>query len=368
MKRKTMRTVGKLVASASMLGLLACADIGEPLPEDDTQSEDIAPDEATETEEPALRDGEERFGDGVTPIADVRVEDSRFIFVQIAGPDGQPAGVATIHQISPNTPDPNQDPRLSSASPLDLFLAITPEGTDVPEELHRYGDERLGERGWFLDELSSAERIVPRAACNNNDFRAALRNWRPEINDGEFWRLNTSVGVGGSWTGPVCGTALPCSSPSFYSLYNNANSYSLFEVDEMKQRIAICAMNPSRTVCSTLGGCNTHLGPTVRFQYRTENNASTGQVFRKLRWPSSIPFLFASLKVAIAISLVGAIVGELPTGASAGIGARLLVGSYYGQTVQIWAALLTAAAMAGLLVAAVGGIERLVLRRSGARP
>jgi NitT/TauT family transport system permease protein len=78
-----------------------------------------------------------------------------------------------------------------------------------------------------------------------------------------------------------------------------------------------------------------------------------------------MPYLFASLKVAIAISLVGAIVGELPTGAQAGIGARLLVGSYYGQTVQIWAALLTAAAMAGLLVAAMGGLERLVNRRMG---
>jgi NitT/TauT family transport system permease protein len=94
-------------------------------------------------------------------------------------------------------------------------------------------------------------------------------------------------------------------------------------------------------------------------------SASLGQVFSKLRWPSSMPYLFASLKVAIAISLVGAIVGELPTGAQAGIGARLLVGSYYGQTVQIWAALLTAAAMAGLLVAAMGGLERLVNRRMG---
>lgn len=97
-------------------------------------------------------------------------------------------------------------------------------------------------------------------------------------------------------------------------------------------------------------------------------SANTAQMFWKLRWPSSVPFLFASLKVAIAISLVGAIVGELPTGAQAGIGARLLVGSYYGQTVQIWAALLTAAAMAGLLVAAAGGIEKLALRRMGARP
>lgn len=107
--------------------------------------------------------------------------------------------------------------------------------------------------------------------------------------------------------------------------------------------------------------------PLQRDLMRTYS-ASTNQVFWKLRWPSSVPFLFASLKVAIAISLVGAIVGELPTGAQAGIGARLLVGSYYGQTVQIWAALLTAAAMAGLLVAAMGGLERLALKRMGARP
>ena len=37
---------------------------------------------------------------------------------------------------------------------------------------------------------------------------------------------------------------------------------------------------------------------------------------------SSVPYLFTSMKIAIAISLVGAIVGELPTGAVAGLGAR----------------------------------------------
>ncbi len=97
-------------------------------------------------------------------------------------------------------------------------------------------------------------------------------------------------------------------------------------------------------------------------------NASPWQTFWKLRWPSSMPFLFASLKVAIAISLVGAIVGELPTGAQAGLGARLLAGSYYGQTIQIWSALLTAAVLAALMVALVGVLERLVLKRMGARP
>ncbi len=95
--------------------------------------------------------------------------------------------------------------------------------------------------------------------------------------------------------------------------------------------------------------------------------ASGWQTFWKLRWPSSMPFLFASLKVAIAISLVGAIVGELPTGAQAGLGARLLAGSYYGQTIQIWSALITAAILAACMVALVGVGERLVLRRMGLR-
>jgi NitT/TauT family transport system permease protein len=97
-------------------------------------------------------------------------------------------------------------------------------------------------------------------------------------------------------------------------------------------------------------------------------NASRWQTFRLLRWPASLPFLFASLKVAIAASLVGAIVGELPTGAQAGLGARLLAGSYYGQTIQIWSALVTAALLAASMVALVGLIERQVLRRMGARP
>ena len=78
--------------------------------------------------------------------------------------------------------------------------------------------------------------------------------------------------------------------------------------------------------------------------------------------------MFASLKVAVAISLVGAIVGELPTGAQAGLGARMLTGSYYGQTVQIWAALLAAAVLASLLIGFVDVSARIVTRRMGLQP
>ncbi len=97
-------------------------------------------------------------------------------------------------------------------------------------------------------------------------------------------------------------------------------------------------------------------------------NASANQTFWKLRWPAAMPYLFASLKVGVAASLVGAIVGELPTGAVAGLGARLLAGSYYSQTIQIWAALFAASILAALLVIAVGLVEKLVNRAMGARP
>ncbi|MBW0371147.1 ABC transporter permease [Ensifer adhaerens] len=107
---------------------------------------------------------------------------------------------------------------------------------------------------------------------------------------------------------------------------------------------------------------------TIQLDLMHTYNASPSQTFWKLRWPSSMPYLFTSLKVAVAISLVGAIVGELPTGAVAGLGARLLAGSYYGQTVQIWAALFMAAALAAVLVMIVGFAHTAVLKRMGAKP
>ena len=94
-------------------------------------------------------------------------------------------------------------------------------------------------------------------------------------------------------------------------------------------------------------------------------SASKVQVFWKLRMPASIPYLFASLKIAIALSIVGAIVAELPAGAQAGLGARLLSGSYYGQTSLIWAALLTASAVSATLVSVVGRMEQSIIKRMG---
>ena len=96
-------------------------------------------------------------------------------------------------------------------------------------------------------------------------------------------------------------------------------------------------------------------------------SATKLQLLWKLRIPASVPFFFTSMKVAIAASLIGAIVGELPTGAVAGIGSKLLAGSYYSQTIDIFAALIAGSIVAILLVSLVGILGRLVNARMGAR-
>ncbi len=96
-------------------------------------------------------------------------------------------------------------------------------------------------------------------------------------------------------------------------------------------------------------------------------SASGWEIFTKLRWPASMPFAFAGVKVALTLALVGAIVAELPTGAQAGLGARLLSASYYGQTLQLWSALVMAAALALIAVALADGARLLLVRARGGR-
>jgi len=99
-------------------------------------------------------------------------------------------------------------------------------------------------------------------------------------------------------------------------------------------------------------------------QLRTYNASRTATFF-KLRLPASVPYLFTSLKIGAAAALIGAIVGELPTGAVRGLGARLLAGSYYGQTEQIWSALFAAAFVAAGLVGIIGLFQRITMNQMG---
>lgn len=97
-------------------------------------------------------------------------------------------------------------------------------------------------------------------------------------------------------------------------------------------------------------------------------NATGFQSFLKLRLPASVPYLFTSLKIGIAAALVGTIVGELPTGAISGLGARILIGDQFGTPLAIWSALFAAAILAGALVTLLDVLQRVTLARMGMRP
>ncbi|MEH6835499.1 MULTISPECIES: ABC transporter permease [Falsihalocynthiibacter] len=94
-------------------------------------------------------------------------------------------------------------------------------------------------------------------------------------------------------------------------------------------------------------------------------NASGAETFWKLRLPNSMPYFFTSLKIGIAAALIGAIVAELSSSPLRGFGGRMLTGSYYGQTIQIWSALFSAAVMAACLVGFIDFLQRVTLRRMG---
>ena len=96
-------------------------------------------------------------------------------------------------------------------------------------------------------------------------------------------------------------------------------------------------------------------------------NAGGFESFLKLRLPSSVPYLFTALKVGIAAALVGTIVGELPTGAISGLGARILIGDQFGTPLAIWSALFAAAILAGVLVTLLDLLQRATLNRMGFR-
>lgn len=94
--------------------------------------------------------------------------------------------------------------------------------------------------------------------------------------------------------------------------------------------------------------------------------ANRWTILWKLRFPSALPYIFASLKVSATASVVGAIIGELPSGISEGLGRAILnFSSDYSavSTPKLWAAIITAAFIGVIFFVIISIIERIVLRR-----
>lgn len=92
--------------------------------------------------------------------------------------------------------------------------------------------------------------------------------------------------------------------------------------------------------------------------------ASPLQILLKLRFPAALPYLFVGFKIAATSSIVGTIVGELPSGASDGLGIVVLNFAQYYTTApaKLWATILIAALLGIGAYVLVDAAEALALR------
>jgi NitT/TauT family transport system permease protein len=94
--------------------------------------------------------------------------------------------------------------------------------------------------------------------------------------------------------------------------------------------------------------------------------ATRWMVLWKLRVPASLPYVFAALKIAATASVVGAIIGELPSGLQDGLGGAILnFNQYYSiEPQELWATNIVAAIVGIVFFLAVVAAEKVVVRRA----
>jgi len=86
------------------------------------------------------------------------------------------------------------------------------------------------------------------------------------------------------------------------------------------------------------------------------------QIFRRVRIPTALPFMFTGLKVATVLAMIGAVVGEYFGGALNALGVQILTRSRVAQYQEAWAGIVLACLLGIALYVAVAAIERLTLR------
>ncbi|HXK16010.1 MAG TPA: ABC transporter permease [Gaiellaceae bacterium] len=90
--------------------------------------------------------------------------------------------------------------------------------------------------------------------------------------------------------------------------------------------------------------------------------AGNVEIFRRVRIPTSLPFMFTGLKVATVLAMIGAVVGEYFGGALNAIGVLILSRSRVFQFNEAWAGVLVVCLFGLVLYIAVAALERFVLR------
>lgn len=88
--------------------------------------------------------------------------------------------------------------------------------------------------------------------------------------------------------------------------------------------------------------------------------ASTGETFRKLRWPAALPSFFTGLRISVVYAVIGAIFGEY-VGARSGLGIWMQLSQNSFRTDLVFAAILLTAIVSLALYGLVRLVERAVI-------
>ncbi|MBI2370544.1 MAG: ABC transporter permease [Deltaproteobacteria bacterium] len=88
--------------------------------------------------------------------------------------------------------------------------------------------------------------------------------------------------------------------------------------------------------------------------------ATNWQIFRKVRFPNSLPYIFSGLKISITLAVIGAIIGEF-VGGNRGLGYLIIVANYELDTPLMFSALFLLSVMGLVLYGIIEVLERVII-------
>lgn len=296
----TMQRIKALISLSATSAALLAGACDAPVESFDREAEDLALEIDAEEEEQeaadaersaadelAFEDGEERFGEGVTLLDRIEMAggtELSFLHLDIEGEES----VAVIERVPPGAL-PLSAVGMEDASALDLYLAVTEPEDEIPVALlHLADDNQLGERGWLDQQIDrgdfdlTSEPDVQTSACNAG-FEGYFEGWTFGWDVKEL-HLNEDPTTDPDWEGPrdpdLGITCSGCSNWYFRDRVPN-DAYELYNIDEVKLGYFACDIAWRPTIETNYGNDLPHYGPIVKFRYRTEGNAATGQVYSK---------------------------------------------------------------------------------------
>jgi NitT/TauT family transport system permease protein len=237
---------------------------------------------------------------------------------------------------------------------------------------------RMSLGGKLHEALSTSQAVMPTPVQTIGDFLTRVSQPATDGNGLQVDLLWTArAAVLGFLLGALIGVAL-----ALLFMSSRIVSRSLMPYVVASQTIPIVALVPALMVTLGLGlrseviisaylaffsvTISTYKGlqsvEPLAFELMRSYAASPRQVFLKLRLPAALPFLFTGLKIGVTASLIGAIIAELPSGSSHGLGQGLVAASTYSQNIQLWSTMMAAAVLGLLLYGCVVLAERLLVR------